>query len=320
MQSVSFTLEPEDNQRLNDLCGQLGDNLRQIERHLAVEVGNRGHAFKIIGPADSIKSAEQVLKELYILTATRRPNKKDLTVLLQSASNQHSPNNNTNQHDDVVLKTSTSQIRPRGDNQRRYIQRMEKNDISFGIGPAGTGKTFLAVASAVAAFEASRVQRIILVRPAVEAGENLGFLPGDLSQKVDPYLRPMYDALYELMGVEKVLKLIEKQIIEVAPLAFMRGRSLNDAFILLDEGQNTTREQMKMFLTRLGFNSKVIVTGDITQVDLPHSKKSGLRHVINILNGVDGISFTFFDHNDVVRHSLVQKVVEAYEQSEHESS
>ncbi len=319
MQSVSFTLQPEDNQRLNDLCGQLGDNIRQIERHLAVEVGNRGHAFKIIGPADSIKKAEQLLQELYTLTATRRPNKQDLTVLLQSVSNQD-PQHESHQQTDVVLKTSTSQIRPRGANQPRYIQRMEKSDISFGIGPAGTGKTFLAVASAVAAFETSRVQRIILVRPAVEAGENLGFLPGDLSQKVDPYLRPMYDALYELMGVEKVLKLIEKQIIEVAPLAFMRGRSLNDAFILLDEGQNTTREQMKMFLTRLGFNSKAIVTGDITQIDLPHSKKSGLRHVINILNGVDGISFTFFNHNDVVRHSLVQKIVEAYEQSENEST
>ncbi len=319
MHSVSFVLQPEDNQRLNDLCGQLSENLRQIERHLAVEVGNRGHAFKIIGPADSTEKAAQLIQDLYALTATRRPDKKDLTVMFQAVSNQQESDNAATPAE-IILKTSTSEIRPRGANQRRYLQRMEKNDISFGIGPAGTGKTFLAVASAVAAFEASRVQRIILVRPAVEAGENLGFLPGDLSQKVDPYLRPMYDALYELMGVDKVLKLMEKQIIEVAPLAFMRGRSLNDAFILLDEGQNTTREQMKMFLTRLGFNSKAIVTGDITQVDLPHSKKSGLRHVINILQNVPGVSFTFFNHHDVVRHSLVQKIVGAYEAFDDEST
>lgn len=318
MESLVFTLEPQDNQRLNDLCGQLDDNIHQIERHLAVEVGRRGHAFKLIGPEDAIGKAKEVIDQLYELTEKGRPRRRDVVAILQTVQNQKSKKEEVEFDASTVLKVPTGEIRPRGKNQQRYIRRIMQNDINFGVGPAGTGKTFLAVAAAVAAFEASQVQRIVLVRPAVEAGENLGFLPGDLAQKVDPYLRPMYDALYELMGVEKVMKLIEKHVIEIAPLAFMRGRSLNDSFIILDESQNTTREQMKMFLTRLGFNSKAVITGDITQVDLPQNKKSGLRHVINVLNSIDGISFTFFDHFDVVRHSLVQKVVEAYEQFEHE--
>lgn len=204
-------------------------------------------------------------------------------------------------------------INPRTINQERYLKRIQENDINFGIGPAGTGKTYLAMACAVAAFEKGLVKRLVLVRPAVEAGEKLGFLPGDLAQKVDPYLRPMYDALYDLMGVERVSKLIEKQIIEIAPLAYMRGRTINDSFIILDESQNTTKEQMKMFLTRIGFNSTAIVTGDITQVDLPKGVTPGLRHAIEVLVGVDGISMTFFETIDVVRHPIVQRVVAAYD-------
>ena len=321
MRSLSFKLTPEDNNRLNDLCGHCNENMHLIEQHLAVEVGQRGHAFKIFGPEPSIVKAKQLIEKLYADTTKGRTKRQELLVTLQDMANTLKRDQQPETEDadpSTILKTPRTIIKPRGPNQRRYIKRVLNNDINFGIGPAGTGKTFLAVACAVAALEAEKVRRIILVRPAVEAGENLGFLPGDLSQKVDPYLRPMYDALYELMGVEKVLKLIEKQVIEVAPLAFMRGRNLNDAFIILDESQNTTREQMKMFLTRLGFNSTAIITGDITQVDLPHNKKSGLRHVIGVLAEIEGISFTFFDAHDVVRHPLVQKVVTAYEDSESE--
>jgi phosphate starvation-inducible PhoH-like protein len=214
---------------------------------------------------------------------------------------------------EIKVRTQRGAIRARGTNQTEYLNNVRAHDLTFGIGPAGTGKTYLAVACAVESLQAERVRRIVLVRPAVEAGERLGFLPGDLSQKVDPYLRPMYDALYEMMGFERVAKLIERNVIEVAPLAFMRGRSLNDSFVILDEAQNTTNEQMKMFLTRIGFGSKAVVTGDITQVDLPNSKPSGLRTVIDILRGVRGIAFTMFTSRDVVRHPLVQRIVQAYE-------
>ena len=213
------------------------------------------------------------------------------------------------------MHTQRGGIRGRGDNQRQYLDNIRASDLTFGIGPAGTGKTYLAVASAVEALQSGDVRRIVLVRPAVEAGERLGFLPGDLAQKVDPYLRPMYDALYEMMGFDRVARNVERQVIEVAPLAFMRGRSLNDSFIILDEAQNTTVEQMKMFLTRLGFGSKAVVTGDITQVDLPRQQRSGLRHAIEVLRGVDGVSFTFFNARDVVRHPLVQRIVQAYERA-----
>ncbi len=211
------------------------------------------------------------------------------------------------------MRTARGAIRARGANQTEYLHNVRTHDLTFGIGPAGTGKTYLAVACAVEALQTEKVRRIVLVRPAVEAGERLGFLPGDLSQKVDPYLRPMYDALYEMLGFERVAKLIERNVIEVAPLAFMRGRSLNDSFVILDEAQNTTNEQMKMFLTRIGFGSKAVVTGDITQIDLPNSKQSGLRTVIDILRGVRGIAFTMFTSRDVVRHPLVQRIVQAYE-------
>lgn len=320
MKSITFHLEPENNERLQVICGQLDENLRMVEHHLAVEVNHRGHLFRIIGPREAIAKAKEFIEMVYHNQTNEPTDKASLNVLLQSMANQERKQVPSNYDPEMVLKTPKVTIKPRGPNQQRYIKRIANHDISFGIGPAGTGKTYLAVASAVSALEASKVQRIILVRPAVEAGENLGFLPGDLAQKVDPYLRPMYDALYELMGVEKVAKLIEAHVIEVAPLAFMRGRSLNDAFIILDESQNTTVEQMKMFLTRLGFNSTAIITGDITQTDLPRGKMSGLRHVINVLNDVEGISFTFFDSTDVVRHPMVQKIVAAYEAFERNES
>lgn len=311
MKNISFSLEPQNNDFLNNLCGQTNENIHTIESHLAVEIGRRGYDFKIFGPQDAIDQASKLVQKLYQDAAKGSLNAKELAMTLQSMANQEQRKDSVDQT--YFIKTLKGPIKPRTPNQSRYIKRMAKNNISFGVGPAGTGKTFLAVAAAVQALEQEQVKRLILVRPAVEAGENLGFLPGDLAQKVDPYLRPIYDALYELMGTEKVLKLIGAGLIEVAPLAFMRGRNLNEAFIILDESQNTTREQMKMFLTRMGFGSTVVVTGDITQIDLPRGTKSGLRHVINVLNGVEGISFTFFDHLDVVRHPLVQRIVEAYE-------
>ena len=313
MKNVSFKLNPEDNDRLNQLCGQLDENLHLIEEYMAVEVNHRGHNFKIVGPAGEVDHAKEFIENVYQDTDQANPSTEEINVKLQGFINTKRKPNNESFDENVLLTTTKKDIRPRGLNQLRYIKRIQSHDINFGIGPAGTGKTFLAVAVAVAALEQGEVKRLVLVRPAVEAGENLGFLPGDLAQKVDPYLRPMYDALYELMGIEKVTKLIAQQVIEIAPLAFMRGRNLNDSFIILDESQNTTLEQMKMFLTRMGFNSSAIITGDITQVDLPKGKPSGLRNAIDVLADIDNISFTFFDNQDVVRHPVVQSVVEAYD-------
>ena len=315
MKTVNFYLEPENNDRLNTLCGPLDENLHLIERHLAVEINHRGHHFKLFGPDDAVEVGKKFILDTFAQAGKGPIEAREISLTLQSLANQiHQPETETPL--DVTVKTTKLALKPRGANQQRYIKRIREHDISFGIGPAGTGKTYLAVACAVEALETDKVSRIILVRPAVEAGENLGFLPGDLAQKVDPYLRPMYDALYELMGVEKVMKLIERHIIEIAPLAFMRGRTLNDAFVILDEAQNTTKEQMKMFLTRIGFNSKAVITGDITQVDLPKGKMSGLRHVLDVVANVEGISFTFFTTIDVVRHPLVQRVVAAYDKHE----
>jgi phosphate starvation-inducible PhoH-like protein len=308
-----LTLTPVDNRRLASLCGRFDENLRQIERRLAIEVTNRGNTFQLIGSQPAIHSAAQALKFLYEETNHNielTPSKVHLA--LQQYARTDTTLETEGQATVNTVHTRAGEVRPRSPNQTRYIQNILTHDINFGIGPAGTGKTFLAVASAVAAFEQEKVRRILLVRPAVEAGERLGFLPGDIAQKIDPYLRPLYDALYEMLGFERVAKLLERQIIEIASLAYMRGRTLNDAFIILDEAQNTTVEQMKMFLTRLGFSSTAVITGDVTQVDLPKGKQSGLKQVIGMLQSIPDISFTFFNSGDVVRHPVVQKIIEAY--------
>jgi phosphate starvation-inducible PhoH-like protein len=321
-----LVLAPVDNVRLVELCGPLDQHLHQIEARLGVEVKRRGNRFQIIGMPAAIKRAEAVLQDLYTRAQREPVDSERVHIALQALEMDgaadrrradHGPAgtdaNAVDSTDELKVRTARGAVRARGANQTEYLNNVRTHDLTFGIGPAGTGKTYLAVACAVEALQSESVRRIVLVRPAVEAGERLGFLPGDLSQKVDPYLRPMYDALYEMMGFERVAKLIERNVIEVAPLAFMRGRSLNDSFVILDEAQNTTNEQMKMFLTRIGFGSKAVVTGDITQVDLPSAKQSGLRTVINILRGVHGIAFTMFTSRDVVRHPLVQRIVQAYE-------
>ena len=312
-------LEPADNQRLNSLCGPFDDNIKLLERRLGIEISHRDNHFKLVGRTPCVRAAIDILKNLYVETAPLRGQVGDIDpeqihlalkeshVLEQAA--EHVPDYGKAIH----IKTKRGLIKPRTPNQAQYIANILDHDITFGIGPAGTGKTYLAVAAAVDALERQEIRRILLTRPAVEAGEKLGFLPGDLSQKVDPYLRPLYDALFEMLGFERVEKLMERNIIEVAPLAYMRGRTLNDAFIILDESQNTTIEQLKMFLTRIGFNSKAVITGDITQVDLPRNQKSGLRHAIEVLSPVDEISFNFFHSEDVVRHPVVARVVMAYE-------
>lgn len=313
-----LALAPEDNERLANLCGPFDEHLRQIEMRLGVELHNRGNLFRIEGDDRNVRSATRLLRDLYQSTADETLTPARLNVLLQESGMDELADGTVDGGEEVIIRTRRGTVRGRGPNQKRYLASIRSNDINFGIGPAGTGKTYLAVACAVDALESDRVRRIVLVRPAVEAGERLGFLPGDLTQKVDPYLRPLYDALYEMLGFDRVDRLMARNVIEVAPLAFMRGRTLNDSFVILDEGQNTTVEQMKMFLTRIGFGSTAVVTGDITQVDLPRSQRSGLKHVIDVLRGVQGISFTFFDPRDVVRHPLVQRVVRAYERFERE--
>ena len=310
-ETIELQLKPEDNERLANLCGQLDEHLRQMERHLGIEIGNRGYQFRLMGEGDAVKQGAGLLQTLYDLAESEILTPERLHLSLQELGQAVAPS--VLPHDDVTIKTKRGIIRPRGAHQQEYLGNIQRHDINFGVGPAGTGKTYLAVACAVEALERDQVRRILLVRPAVEAGERLGFLPGDLAQKVDPYLRPLYDALYEMFGFEKVNKLIERNVIEVAPLAYMRGRTLNDAFIILDEAQNTTPEQMKMFLTRIGFGSTAVITGDITQIDLPKGSKSGLRQVIEILGETNGISFTFFTPRDVVRHALVQTIVRAYD-------
>jgi phosphate starvation-inducible PhoH-like protein len=312
-QRREFELVTADNTTLADLCGPLDSNLRLIEERLGVELRRRGNVFVALGAGAA--SAESLLCDLAVLAHTEDITPETVHLALRDHADRGvgAAPEADEQDDEPSIRTLRGTLRPRGANQREYMRRIRRQDLTFGIGPAGTGKTYLAVACAVEALQSDRVRRIVLVRPAVEAGERLGFLPGDLTQKVDPYLRPMYDALYEMMGFERVAKLIERNIIEVAPLAFMRGRSLNDSFIILDEAQNTTVEQMKMFLTRMGFGSRAVVTGDITQTDLPTGRISGLRHVLDVLRGVHGIGFQFFEARDVVRHPLVQRIVQAYE-------
>ncbi|HED18243.1 MAG TPA: PhoH family protein [Gammaproteobacteria bacterium] len=314
--SINVTLEPADNQRLASLCGQFDEHLRQLERRLQVEISNRGNRFQIAGNDRAPDLAGEVLRDLYDATGEGPLTPEQVHLYLQQAGLDVLNETVADDEPDLVIHTRRCQIKPRGSNQQNYIRNILKLDINFGIGPAGTGKTYLAVACAVQALEREKIRRLVLVRPAVEAGERLGFLPGDLTQKVDPYLRPLYDALYEMLGFDRVAKLIEGNIIEIAPLAFMRGRTLNDAFVILDEAQNTTVEQMKMFLTRIGFGSTAVITGDITQIDLPKHIKSGLRQVTKVLDGVEGIGFTGFDARDVVRHPLVKRIVRAYDKFE----
>lgn len=334
-----LSLEPGDSRRLANLNGLLGQHLRQIEERLAIEIRNRGTEFELIGPAGMTRAAAELLRNLYDFTehSELTPDEVHLALqtsgieqLMQQLDNAETLVNGaavdstgingaataTETSDDAgitLIRTKKCTIKPRGLNQQRYVRAVQKNDINFGIGPAGTGKTYLAVACAVEALLKNDIERILLVRPAVEAGEKLGFLPGDLAQKVDPYLRPLYDALFEMLGFDTVGKLMERGVIEVAPLAFMRGRTLNNSFVILDESQNTTREQMKMFLTRIGFGTTAVITGDPTQIDLPRGMASGLRHAIEVLDNVNGISFTHFTSKDVVRHPIVQRIVEAYE-------
>jgi len=333
-----LTLEPVDNERQANLCGPMDDHLKTIERRLGVEISYRGNKFKVLGKDTHCIAVINLLKNLYLETAQVKGQSKIITaemvhlgileanILEQdnsshiSSSSKEASELGANDEKMVTIKTKRGTVKPRNGNQQSYVKNIVTNDISFGVGVAGTGKTYLAVACAVDALERQEVRRILLTRPAVEAGEKLGFLPGDLSQKIDPYLRPLYDALFEMLGFERVEKLIERNMIEVAPLAYMRGRTLNDAFIILDESQNTTVEQMKMFLTRIGFNSRAVITGDITQVDLPRHQTSGLRHAIEVLQNIDGISFNFFQSKDVVRHPVVAKIVDAYESHEQKSN
>jgi phosphate starvation-inducible PhoH-like protein len=319
----SLILEPLDNVRQANLCGPMDDNLKIVERRLGVKISYRNNHFKIVGPDKTVNAVIKLLKNLYLETQLIKGETKLITdemvhlaIVESNVLEQTTSKEDTRFEQMVTIKTKRGMVKPRNENQQAYVKNILINDISFGVGVAGTGKTYLAVACAVDALERQEVRRILLTRPAVEAGEKLGFLPGDLSQKVDPYLRPLYDALFEMLGFEKVEKLIERNVIEVAPLAYMRGRTLNDAFIILDESQNTTTEQMKMFLTRIGFNSRAVITGDITQVDLPRGQKSGLRHAIEVLENIKEVSFNFFQAKDVVRHPVVGRIVEAYEAHE----
>lgn len=310
--ALEVILSPDDHRRMANLCGQFDEHLRQIEQRLEIRVKNRGNRFRLTGKSASTAVGRDVLEELFSLTEDENLDPERVHMCLQENSRADRVAN----REAIVFHTRRRDVRARGPNQISYARAMRGRDLTFGIGPAGTGKTYLAVAASVEALDTDAVRRIVLVRPAVEAGERLGFLPGDLSQKVDPYLRPMYDALYEMTGFERVGRLIERNIIEIAPLAFMRGRTLNESFVILDEAQNTTVEQMKMFLTRIGFGSRTVVTGDVTQTDLPRGRESGLKHVNRILRNVAGVEFVHFSAEDVVRHPLVQRIVETYGREE----
>ena len=329
---TTFTLEPQENDRLQSLCGAFDENIKLIEKEFNLNISRNNFTFTVKSNDENPKSyheqlidrAAKLIQTLYVETAPIKGKVKELDledvhIALQESrmlSQAGSEPRSENQVYSTTIKTKRGLIKPRGENQIQYLHNILTHDISFGIGPAGTGKTFLAVAAAVEALERQEIRRILLTRPAVEAGEKLGFLPGDLGQKIEPYLRPLYDALFEMLGFERVQKLMERNVIEIAPLAYMRGRTLNDSFIILDESQNTTVEQMKMFLTRIGFNSKAVITGDVTQIDLPRSTKSGLRHAMEVLSKVSELSFNYFESKDIVRHPVVAKVVQAYEEWE----
>ena len=316
---AELVLEPDESQRIANLNGPFDAHLRQIELRLGIEIRNRGNRYQVLGARADVARGENVLRSLFELGVDGVVTTEQVHLALVEfgedtieglAGDEQGPDG------EIIIRTKRGVVRGRSPHQKQYLKNISTFDLNFGIGPAGTGKTYLAVASAVQALERDRVRRIVLVRPAVEAGEKLGFLPGDMADKINPYLRPLYDALYEMLGFEKVARLMEKNVIEVAPLAFMRGRTLNESFIILDEAQNTTVEQMKMFLTRIGFGSVAVVTGDISQIDLPRHEKSGLKHAMKVLEGVPGIAFSHFKKEDVVRHPLVQAIVQAYEEHE----
>lgn len=317
LHNKTFEIKDAKIERLANLCGQFDEHLHLIENRMLVEIACRGSIFKISGEEKPVRATRRLLQKLYQQTGEEVLNSSTINLHLQSSGiEQLLDQDDAEDGDEIAIRTRRGLIRGRGPNQKAYMQAIHTEDVSFGIGPAGTGKTWLAVACAVDALKKDQVQRIVLVRPAVEAGEKLGFLPGDMAQKVDPYLRPLYDALYEMLGFDVVERLQERNVIEVAPLAFMRGRTLNDAFVILDEAQNTTAEQMKMFLTRIGFGSTAVITGDITQIDLPSKTLSGLRSAAKVLLNVKGVSFTYFTSKDVVRHPMVQRIVEAYERAD----
>ena len=313
----NISLKPSNANRIALFVGELNGNLKLIEKSFSVKIFHKGDEVKITGKEKDIKHASDAILDLYNLTKKNiELSKEAVHLTIQSHLNLSLSKKEEIIDPEIQIKTPKKIIRPRGSNQQAYISKINKYEINFGIGDAGTGKTYLAVAKAVEALLSDKVQRIVLIRPAVEAGEKLGFLPGDLSQKVDPYLRPLYDGLYEMLGMEKTSKLIEKEAIEVAPLAYLRGRTLNNAFIIMDESQNTTVEQMKMVLTRIGFGSKAVINGDLTQVDLPKHITSGLNHVIQVLNNTDGIGITEFSSKDVIRHPIVRKIIDAYKKFE----
>ena len=312
-----FQIESLENSTLANLLGVFDTHIRSIESELDIDIKTRGNVFVLQGEGAKLVIGELIIKELYTAAKNEDLDQEKVHLIIKKHLNETHDQSNGAMVKETIINTPNKEIKTRTENQFNYINSIRNNDLSFGIGPAGTGKTYLAVAAAIESLQKEEVKRIVLVRPAVEAGENLGFLPGDLSQKVDPYLRPMYDALYEMLGFDQVTNLIERRAIELAPLAFMRGRSLNESFIILDEAQNTTTEQMKMFLTRMGFGSKSVVNGDVTQIDLPPEKASGLKHALEVLSEIDNISIINFDHQDIVRHRIVQKIVEAYEKFKH---
>jgi phosphate starvation-inducible PhoH-like protein len=310
--SASLELNPNDADVLIRFVGKLNENLKIVEKTFKVKIFQNGNKISISGDEENTKRASNAIKDLYASTSNGSELSKEQIQMVINKNIDLNPDAISEDMKDQIIKTPKKIIKPRGSNQNSYISNMSKFEVNFGVGPAGTGKTYLAVAKAVEMLVNEDVKKIILIRPAVEAGEKLGFLPGDLSQKVDPYLRPLYDALYEMLGFEQVVRLLEKEILEVAPLAYLRGRTLNNAFIIMDESQNTSVDQMKMFLTRMGFGSYAVINGDMTQIDLPKNIESGLSHVLKVLDGLDDIGFTTFNSSDVVRHPLVRKIVDAY--------